>query len=67
MDIKTTRQDHDDDRDRGLQVDLGTSVRNMARVSLSMDNVFSNGWTTKLATMPADVTSGCTATVTYVA
>ena len=42
------------------------SVRNIGRVSLSTDNVFSDGWTTQLATMSGDVTNGFTATVTYV-
>ena len=42
------------------------SVRNMGRVSLSTDNVFSDGWTTQLATMSGDATNGFTATVTYV-
>ena len=42
------------------------SVRNLAQTSLATDNVFSDGWTTQLATMTGDVTSGFTATVTYV-
>ena len=42
------------------------SVRNMQRVSLSTDNVFSDGWTTQLATISGDVAGGFTATVTYV-
>jgi protocatechuate 3,4-dioxygenase beta subunit len=42
------------------------SVRNLAQTSLATDNVFSDGWTTQLATVTGDVTSGYTATVTYV-
>ena len=42
------------------------SVSNMSRVSLATDNVFSDGWTTQLAAVSGDVTTGYTATVTYV-
>jgi protocatechuate 3,4-dioxygenase beta subunit len=42
------------------------SVRNLAQTSLATDNVFSDGWTTQLATMTGDVTTGFTAAVTYV-
>ena len=41
-------------------------MSNLARVSLATDNVFSDGWTTQLATVTGDVTTGYTATVTYV-
>lgn len=40
------------------------SVQNLARVSLASDNVFSDGYSTQLATVTGDVTNGYTAQLT---
>jgi protocatechuate 3,4-dioxygenase beta subunit len=40
------------------------SVRNLAQVSLASDNVFRDGYSSQLATMSGDVTSGYTAQLT---
>ncbi|TXD86042.1 intradiol ring-cleavage dioxygenase [Mitsuaria sp. TWR114] len=41
-----------------------SSLTNFNRISFSTDNVFSDGYTTQLATLSGDVTNGYTATLT---
>ena len=48
----------------GVASGYSASVNNFAQVSLSTDNIFSDGYTTQLATVTGDVTNGFTATLT---
>jgi protocatechuate 3,4-dioxygenase beta subunit len=48
----------------GSATGYGQSVNNLAQISFATDNVFSDGYTTELATVTGDVTNGYTLTLT---
>jgi len=64
--LKTSQLALPEDTDQAVYATTGysQSVNNLSRVSLDRDMVFSDGWTSELATMSGSASSGYTASLT---